>query len=156
MIPNFKVSRFFWFYELIESDTHPELSAQNAEDCVPFLYDLTLFCREVLDFAREALGGPAIVSSGFRGEKGLNPVVGGLADSKHRLGIACDIVQPGWDWSRCFDAAHAICSYFEERAICADVVAEKRADGAVWIHLESNKTLRLFTGINKVYTQIDV
>jgi hypothetical protein len=153
MIPNFKVSRFFWFYELIKSDTHPELSEQNSLECVPFLYDLTAFSREVLDIAREALGGPTIVSSGFRGETTLNPAVGGLATSKHRLGIACDIVQAGWDWDQCLDAAHVICAYFEERGICADVVAEKRADGKVWIHIERNATLRLFTGINKEYVE---
>ena len=153
MISNFKVSRFFWFSELIGSTSHPDLVAQNAEECVPFLYDLTSFCREVLDFAREALGGPLSVSSGFRGEKALNPAVGGLSTSKHRLGIACDVFQPGWDFDQCLDAAHVICAYFEERGICADVVAEKREDGKVWIHIERNDKLRLFTGINKVYVE---
>jgi putative chitinase len=152
-ISNFQVSRYFSFYELCNTDSHPDLQQQNDDDCVPHLFDLTLFAREVLDEAREALGGPVRPSSGFRGPA-LNAVVGGLPTSKHCRGIACDIAQTGWDWDKTLAAARVIFAHFKAKGITADIVAEKREDGQVWIHVERNDTLRLFTGINREYVQI--
>lgn len=153
MIKNFPVSRFFNFFELTGSDSHPDMEDQNGDDCVPHLVDLTLFAREILDEAREALGGPVRVTSGFRGAA-LNALVGGMPTSKHCRGIACDIAQAGWDWDGCLAAARAIFESFKAKGLNADIVAEKRPDGAVWIHIERESTLRLFTGINREYVLI--
>lgn len=153
MIQNFQVSRYFNFYELTNSDSHPDLQEQNDDDCVPHLYDLTIFAREILDEAREALGGPVRPSSGFRGPA-LNSVIGGSPASKHCKGIACDIAQMGWDWDKCLAASRKIYEHFKAKGLAADIIAEKRPDGVVWIHIERNDTLRLFTGINKEYVQI--
>lgn len=155
MIQDFQVSRFFSFYELTNTDAHPDLQQQNDDDCVPYLYDFTLFAREILDAAREALGGPVRPSSGFRGPA-LNAVVGGLPTSKHCKGIACDIEQDAWkgNWDGCLAAARKIYDHFKVKGLAADIVAEKRPDGAVWIHIERNNTLRLFTGIKREYVDI--
>lgn len=153
MIRNFQVSRYFSFFELTGSDTHPDLQEQNDRDCIPYLYDLTVFAREQLDEARKALGGPVRASSGFRGPA-LNAAVGGLPTSKHGRGIACDITQAGWDWDKTLAAGRKIYDHFKAKGITADIVAEKRPDGAVWIHIERNDTLRLFTGINREYVLI--
>lgn len=153
VIQNFQVSRYFSFYELTNTDSHPDLQEQNDDDCIPHLYDLTLFAREILDPAREALGGPVRPSSCFRGPS-LNSLVGGMPTSKHCLGLACDIAQAGWDWDKCLAASHKIYDHFKAKRLTADIVAEKRLDGAVWIHIERNDTLRLFTGINREYVLI--
>lgn len=155
MIINFQVSRFFYFYELTNTDVHPDLQQQNDDECVPYLFELTLFAREILDAAREALGGPVRASSGFRGPA-LNAAVGGLPTSKHCKGTACDIMQDAWkgNWEKCQESARVIFGFFKVHNITADIVAEKRPDGAVWIHIERNDTVRLFTGINKEYVQI--
>ena len=154
MIPDFLISKYFSFFEA--TDTRKDVYLQKNEDnAVPVLYVMTNFYREIIDEAREALGGPTNVSSGFRCPE-LNSAVGGLSDSRHTTGEAADIFQYGWDWEKTQTAARKIYDHFKVKGITADIVAEKRMDGAVWIHIERNPVLRLFTGINKIYAQVNV
>jgi len=153
VIPDFPISKYFSFYEAV--DTSQEAYQQENDNlAVPVLYVMTNFYRDIVDAAREALGGPLWVSSGFRCPA-LNGAVGGMPTSKHCLGIAADVFQHGWDWEKCLTAANLIALYFAGKGLTADIIAEKRPDGKVWIHLERNDTLRLFTGINREYVQIE-
>ena len=154
MIRDFLISKYFSFYEA--TDTRKDVYLQKNEDnAVPILYVMTNFYREIMDEAREALGGPTNVSSGFRCPE-LNAAVGGVPTSKHTTGEAADIYQYGWDWAKTLTAARAIYDRFKAKGINADIIAEQRPDGAVWVHVERNDTLRLWTGINKVYSQVNV
>jgi len=155
MIRDFLISRYFSFYEA--TDTRKDVYLQKNEDnAVPVLYVMTNFYREVMDEAREALGGPTEVSSGYRCPE-LNSAVGGDPASKHTTGEAADIFQYGWDWPKTLAAARVIYDRFKNKGIKADVVAEQRPDGAVWIHIERDtKGPRLWTGINKIYSQVNV
>lgn len=154
MIPDFLISKHFSFFEA--TDTRKDVYLQKNEDnAVPVLYVMTNFYREVIDEAREALGGPTNVSSGFRCPE-LNAAVGGVPTSKHTTGEASDIFQYGWNWEKTQAAARVVYDHFKAKGIMADVIAENRPDGAVWIHIERNDTLRLWTGINKVYTLVEV
>lgn len=150
MIKDFHISKYFTFYDA--TDTSRDAYQQANEDAsVPVLYVMTDFYRAIVDEAREALGGPLFVSSGFRCPE-LNAALGGVPASKHTQGLAADVYQRGWDWQATLAAGRKIYDYFKAKGIHADIIMEQRPDGAVWIHLETNDTLRLWTGINKVYT----
>ena len=47
-------------------------------------------CRQLLEPAREAIGCPIIINSGFRNSR-VNTLVGGVKNSQHLLGQAADI-----------------------------------------------------------------
>ena len=52
--------------------------------------NMTYGCRQLLEPAREAIGCPIIVNSGFRSEA-VNRRVGGVRNSQHLQGCAADI-----------------------------------------------------------------
>jgi len=153
MIRDFLISKYASFFEATDTNQDAYLTLNEAES-IPFLYDITNFARDIFDEAREALGGPLYASSWFRCQA-LNQAVGGAATSKHTLGIAADVYQYGWTWDSTMVAAKKIHAHFVVKGIKADIIAEKREDGAVWIHIEQdNNGPRLFTGIDKIYKEI--
>lgn len=71
----------------LDNDPRNILSVNNSEIIIT---NITRLVVEVLDPARELLGKPISVSSGYRSEK-LNKAVGGANTSQHLLGEAADI-----------------------------------------------------------------
>ena len=71
----------------LDNDPRNTLSVDNSEIIIT---NITRLVVEVLDPARELLGKPISVSSGYRSEK-LNKAVGGANTSQHLLGEAADI-----------------------------------------------------------------
>lgn len=71
----------------LNNDPRNILSVNNSEIIIT---NITRLVVEVLDPARELLGKPISVSSGYRSEK-LNKAVGGANTSQHLLGEATDI-----------------------------------------------------------------
>lgn len=71
----------------LNNDPRNILSVNNSEIIIT---NITRLVVEVLDPARELLGKPISVSSGYRSEK-LNKAVGGANTSQHLLGEAADI-----------------------------------------------------------------
>lgn len=71
----------------LDNDPRNILSVENSEIIIT---NITRLVVEVLDPARELLGKPISVSSGYRGDK-LNKAVGGANTSQHLLGEAADI-----------------------------------------------------------------
>lgn len=67
--------------------TRNSISLNPSDVIVSNLYDL---CSQVLEPAREALGHPIFVSSGYRNAS-LNRLVGGAPNSYHTRGRAADI-----------------------------------------------------------------
>ena len=51
---------------------------------------MTYGCRHLLEPAREAIGCPIIINSGYRNPR-VNSFVGGVRNSQHMLGQAADI-----------------------------------------------------------------
>ena len=73
-----------WFKE-------KELACKCCGQLPPFAREnIEALVREVLDPAREKLGSPIVVNSGYRCPK-HNKEVGGVANSQHMRGEACDI-----------------------------------------------------------------
>lgn len=81
--------KYFSIAELCESTEAEELEIENNP--TPEAIDnLTALIDKVLDPAREALGKPITVNSGYRCGS-LNKAVGGSATSQHVTGQAADI-----------------------------------------------------------------
>lgn len=81
--------QYFTFYELEYSEAAISAGIKNAPN-PDQERNLRLLVEFVLDPARELLGLPIIVTSGFRTPK-VNTLVGGVKNSQHMLGEAADI-----------------------------------------------------------------
>lgn len=80
--PHFKLSEFTKSYYV--TTTFPNIPTASALIC------LTHLCINVLEPLRDKIGKPLIINSGFR-IKEINDKVGGVRNSQHLLGQACDI-----------------------------------------------------------------
>lgn len=156
MIQNFMISKYFSFFELTSTNQAQELLLENRDEAVPYIFVLAEFCRTVLDVIREALNGPVIVTSGFRGAR-LNGKIGGKHGSKHQQGIAADIWQKDWTWEKLLELGPFIYRVCLLHGLTVKIILEKRTDtGSIWMHVNKDKTLELFTGIDNVYEKIQV
>lgn len=81
--------KYFTLNELIFSATAAAACVPNVPD-VNALSNLSNLVSRVLDPAREALGFPISVNSGYRSPR-LNALVGGVSTSQHIYGNAADI-----------------------------------------------------------------
>lgn len=81
--------RHFTIEELTSSDRARELGIDNTPD-KDSIERLTTLIIEVLDPARELLGKPIVVTSGYRCSV-LNTAVGGQPNSQHTKGEAADL-----------------------------------------------------------------
>lgn len=81
--------KYFTVKELIYSATAKKYNINNYPG-LEELDALHWLVSEILDPARERLGEPIYVNSGFRCKE-LNKKVGGVSDSQHIRGEACDI-----------------------------------------------------------------
>ena len=80
-----RLSRHFKLGEFLRLDKYP--------DNVPTFYQFAAMvygCQHLLEPAREAIGCPIIINSGFRNPR-VNTLVGGVRNSQHQLGQAADI-----------------------------------------------------------------
>ena len=148
MVPNFKLSKYFWFYEMVDTG-HATLRQQNWEESVPFVGNMTRFCQDVLDPARELLG-VLYVSSGFRC-KALNTDINAAPNSQHLRGLAADVDRPEWSWDDVLAKARELAQMYKEKGIGAKVIAEK-VNGKTWIHIGKFDVAALYVGIDGEYT----
>lgn len=81
--------KYFTIEELYRSDKARELEINNKPSDT-IIDSLSRLVENVLDPAREKLGKPIYVNSGYRCLK-LNKALGGVADSQHIKGEAADI-----------------------------------------------------------------
>lgn len=82
--------KYFTYSELVRSDTAQRLGIQNHPRA-EHSDNLVALVENVLDPAREALGMPIRVTSGYRSPQ-LNRAVKGAPNSQHMQGQACDLV----------------------------------------------------------------
>ena len=86
---NMALSADFKLWEFVTSTTADQNGIKNIPN-EKEIANLRVLCRKILQPARAALG-PLKITSGFRSEK-LNKLVGGAANSDHRLGFAADVI----------------------------------------------------------------
>jgi hypothetical protein len=87
--PKMNLSKNFQLWEFMVSVTADRNGIDNTPNADEIKH-LTTLCTTILQPARDALG-PIRISSGFR-SKALNNLVGGAANSDHRLGFAADVI----------------------------------------------------------------
>ena len=93
-------------------------------------FNLVALIERVLDPAREALGIPITVSSGFR-NKTINKLVGGAVNSQHTAGEAADLV--------CSDNAKLF-RYIRENLIFDQLIWEFGDDNQPsWVHVSYSR-----------------
>lgn len=83
----------FTISELVKSDTAEKAGINNTPD-INSLDNLLELIFYVLQPLRDKLGKPMIITSGFRSKK-VNELVGGVSNSQHLYGQACDFVVNG-------------------------------------------------------------
>ena len=79
-----RLSAHFKLSEFLNTDKYPD-NKPSMQDVV----NMTYGCLMLLEPARKEVG-PIIINSGFRNSR-VNRLVGGVANSQHRLGQAADI-----------------------------------------------------------------
>ena len=81
-----------------------------------------------LDWLREYIGRPIVVTSGFRNHA-VNRAVGGSKNSDHLRGQAADIRVPGWSTQKLFDV-------IRESGIVFDQLIQEYDS---WVHISYDK-----------------
>lgn len=94
------------------------------------LVRLTYLAATILQPLRDALGSPVHINSGFR-SSALNAHVGGVANSRHLLGLAADIaVRDESQARRMFEILRTI----PQVDTC---LFERSKSGARWLHVDT-------------------
>lgn len=83
--------KYFTIEELCRSNKAKKLGIDNTPHNSSVVDNLISLVNHVLDPARERLGSPITVTSGYRGPS-LNSAVGGVKKSQHLNGQAADLV----------------------------------------------------------------
>ena len=84
-INDIKLSQHFTLSEFCNWQKYP-----NNMPTIQQTANMAYGCRQLLEPAREAIGCPIIVNSGFRNPR-VNTLVGGVKNSQHLQGQAADI-----------------------------------------------------------------
>ena len=82
---NIKLSEHFLLSEFCNWQKYPQNNPTTQQ-----IANMAYGCRNLLEPAREAIGCPIIINSGFRNIK-VNALVGGVKTSQHLQGCAADI-----------------------------------------------------------------
>jgi zinc D-Ala-D-Ala carboxypeptidase len=92
---DFKLSDHFGFFELTDSDEHPELVQENRDLCtIQHRDNLRLLCKSLLEDIRDEYRRPVTMLSGFRCPA-LNEAANGSKKSDHKDGRAGDFFIKG-------------------------------------------------------------
>ena len=82
---NIKLSNHFTLTEFLKLEKYPD-NIPTVQQISNLIYG----CRNLLEPARQAIGCPIIINSGFRNPR-VNALVGGVRNSQHLQGQAADI-----------------------------------------------------------------
>ena len=95
-IVDFKLSEHYSFFDLTDSNEHPELVEENrqyaeqvSDGSIRIMNNLELLCTDILEKVYEECGEVPQVLSGLRFGR-LNRAVGGAWNSLHKKGMAVD------------------------------------------------------------------
>jgi len=88
-----RLSPHFSLEELTHSDTATRLGIDNTPT-VEVIDNLTFLAKE-LEYVRDILGHPMLISSGFR-SYALNDYLGSKRTSSHTKGLAVDFISPSY------------------------------------------------------------
>ncbi len=121
---NFKMS------ELIHSDTAAKFKINNYPD-IKSLDNLLILIVDCLQPVRDLLGTPIYINSGYRCPQ-LNILVGGVSNSSHVKGCACDFYCRGL-------SSKQIVNLIKKSDIEYTQLIEEHTKGANWVHVDYQK-----------------
>ena len=142
---DFRLSTHFTLSEFERSATAEKYHIDNSvpSKYIPVLQQL---CKEVLEPLRSFVGGPIVISSGYRCNA-LNVKVGGAYASQHTLGEAADILLPltsytGWDDNKRhtdLEEARRWFDFIERNTDFDQLILETSNGKDFWIHVSCRK-----------------
>ena len=142
-----KLTENFTLSEFERSATAEKYHINNR---VPSQYIPTLqqLCKEVLEPLRSFVGGPIVISSGYRCNQ-LNVKVGGAYASQHTLGEAADIQLPltssAWDDNRRhtdLEEARRWFDWIQDHCDFDQLILETANGKDYWIHVSCRRNRR--------------
>ena len=143
-----QLSEHFTLSEFERSATAEKYGIDNTipSQYIPVLQQL---CREVLEPLRAFVGGPVIITSGYRCNQ-LNVKVGGAYASQHTLGEAADIRLPlttyaAWDDNRRhtdLETAHRWLDWIESHTDFDQLILETANGKDYWLHVSYRRNRR--------------
>lgn len=135
-------------FKLAEFQRSAVAQAHGIDNTVPVQYIPTLqqLCHTVLEPLREFVGGPVVISSGYRCNE-LNVKVGGVYASQHTLGEAADIRLPrtpytSWKDGRAhtdMEIARRWYTFLKEHTDYDQLILESKNGLDYWIHVSCRK-----------------
>ena len=145
---DFRLSEHFTLREFEQSETAKKYGIDNSvpSKYIPVLQQL---CKEVLEPLRSFVGGPIVISSGYRCNQ-LNIKVGGAYASQHTLGEAADIQLPltsytAWDDNKRhtdLETARKWFDWIQDHCDFDQLILETANGKDFWIHVSCRKNRR--------------
>ena len=130
--PNEQLSAHFGLIEFTRSHTANAYQIDNTP--TPTALANLKRLADFLELVRTTLGGATmIISSGYRAPH-LNRIVGGVANSYHLHGLACDFTAPK------FGNVGAICQKLAASDLLFDQLILERSKTAEWVHISIHQT----------------
>lgn len=130
----------------LTSTSKTDLLESNYNDAQKYIDNLTLTAN-MLEEIREILGVPLIVTSGFRNEA-LNKAVGGSKTSKHKLGLAADVIP------KIISVEAAFQRLMETKPTLAKKIIIEKVKNTKWLHCQAkilnNEELEFYTTSNGI------
>ena len=142
------LTEHFTLREFEQSETAKKYGIDNTvpSKYVPVLQQL---CKEVLEPLRTFVGGPIVITSGYRSGQ-LNIKVGGAYASQHTLGEAADIRLPltsytAWDDNKRhtdMETARKWFDWIEHNCDFDQLILETSNNKDYWLHVSCRKNRR--------------
>ena len=127
-----KLSKYFTLEEFIRSNTADRMGIDNVPKDEEVIKNLRNLCLEVLQPLRDYVGAPVHINSGYRCPE-LNEAVGGVKNSQHCRGEACDIRIASPKQGRAWAA------WIEDNCRFDQMLLERNKNGAVWLHVSCKR-----------------
>ena len=127
-----QLSKNFTLEEFIRSNTADRMGIDNVPKDEKVIENLRHLCFEILQPLRDYVGAPVHINSGYRCPE-LNEAVGGVKNSQHCRGEACDIriasPKQGREWA----------AWIEDNCRFDQMLLERNKNGAVWLHVSCKR-----------------
>lgn len=130
MAANYQLSKNIWLADLIKT-SQPFPNVPNEAE----KKNLQLLVDNVLQPVFDLIPGVEVTNSAFRSEQ-VNKAVGGVPNSQHRLGLACDFHTTGISLEDAFNLIKRSKIPYDQ------LILETGSRGERWIHVSYSSTPR--------------
>ena len=145
-----RLSKNFTYEELCHSNVAERRGINNRprtkEEEKRVIENLRNLVLEVLQPLRDHVGSPVIINSGYRCPE-LNDAVGGVKNSQHIKGEACDIriasSKQGREWA----------AWIQDNCRFDQMLLERNKNGGVWLHVSCKRNAE---ANRQVFSRMDV